>query len=92
MSAVEDRQRKLRISTRRTERGEVLVAVEDSGSGFDPAAIDRIFDPYFTSKSEGMGLGLPICRAIVESHGGRLWAAPNRPHGSIFSFLIPSIA
>ncbi len=91
MSNVEGRQRKLRISSRVSEGGDVLVAVEDSGTGIDPVEIERIFDPYFTTKPEGTGLGLSICRSIVESCGGRLWAAPNRPHGTTFSFSIPSI-
>ncbi len=69
----------------------MLVAVEDSGTGIDPVEIERIFDPYFTTKPEGTGLGLSICRSIVESCGGRLWAASNRPHGTTFSFSIPSI-
>jgi signal transduction histidine kinase len=85
-----DRQRTLRISTQANEHGDVLVAVEDSGKGLDESNIDRIFDPFFTTKREGMGLGLSICRSIVEAHGGRLWAAPNLPHGSIFRFIIPN--
>lgn len=90
MSTVQDRQRKLRVSTRPDKNGDVLVAVEDTGTGLDPALIDRIFDPLFTTKCEGMGLGLWICRSIVTAHGGRLWATPNLPHGSIFRFVVPS--
>ncbi|MEJ0026517.1 MAG: HAMP domain-containing sensor histidine kinase [Rhizomicrobium sp.] len=90
MSAVKDRRRTLRISTQLTERSEVLIAVEDTGTGVDPANIHRIFDPLFTSKVDGMGLGLSICRSIVEAHGGRLWATPSHPHGSVFRFVIPA--
>lgn len=90
MSAVRDWPRKLRIVTRLGHQSELLVAVEDSGTGIDPANIRRIFDPLFTSKRDGMGLGLSMCRSIVEAHGGRLWASPNRPHGSVFSFVLPS--
>ena len=89
MSMVQDRQRKLRIVTQLDKNGDVLVAVGDSGTGLDPALIDRIFDPLFTTKREGMGLGLWICRSIVAAHGGRLWATPDVPHGSIFQFVIP---
>ncbi len=88
--AVEGRQRLLQIATRLDERGDVLVEVEDTGIGIDPAKFDRIFDTLFTTKREGTGLGLSICRSIVESHGGRLWAEPNHPHGSIFRFVIPA--
>jgi signal transduction histidine kinase len=91
MSAVADRQRKLRISTQLDKNGDVLVAVEDSGKGLDESDIDRIFDPFFSTKRDGLGLGLSICRSIVEAHGGRLSAMPNLPHGSIFSFVIPNI-
>src|SRR5262249_49616888 len=89
MSSVQDRQRKLRISTQPNNRGAVLVAVEDSGTALDPADLDRIFDPCFTTKREGTGLGLSVCRSIVEAHGGHLWATPNIPHGSTFRFVIP---
>ncbi len=89
MRAVRGRPRRLRIATRR-EHADVLVAVEDTGTGVDPAHIERIFDPLFTSKADGTGLGLSICRSIVETHGGRLWAAPNLPHGTTFSFVIPA--
>jgi len=89
MSVVADRQRKLRISTQLDQHGDVLVAVEDWGQGLGESNIERVFDPFFTTKRDGMGLGLSICRSIVEAHGGRLWAVPNLPHGSIFSFVIP---
>jgi signal transduction histidine kinase len=88
MIVVEDRERKLRIGTQLNEVG-ILVTVEDSGTGVDPGHINRIFDPYFTTKRDGMGLGLSICRSIVEWHSGRMWATPNLPHGSVFSFTIP---
>ncbi len=91
MSGVEGRERRLRISSRLAERDHVLVTVEDCGTGIGPDYAARIFDPYFTTKPEGTGLGLSICRSIVEAHGGRLWAAANHPHGSIFSFAIPAI-
>lgn len=89
MRTVDDRDRELRISTQSMADGHVLVTVEDAGTGIDPAKIDRIFDPYFTTKSEGLGLGLSICRSIVEEHGGQLWVASRLPHGTIFSFSIP---
>jgi signal transduction histidine kinase len=79
----------LRVSTESDANGEVLTIVEDSGSGIDLQVLDRIFDPMFTTKPEGMGLGLSICRSIVEGHGGRLWVSPNPAGGTIFQFSIP---
>jgi PAS domain S-box-containing protein len=79
----------VRVSTESYENGEVLTIVEDSGSGIDLQVLDCIFDPMFTTKPEGMGLGLSICRSIVEGHGGRLWVSPNPAGGSIFQFSIP---
>ena len=79
----------LRVSTESNENGDVLTIVEDSGSGIDLQVLDCIFDPMFTTKPEGMGLGLSICRSIVEGHGGRLWVSPNPAGGSIFQFSIP---
>ena len=67
----------------------MLITVEDSGSGIDSTILGRIFDAMFTTKTKGMGLGLSICRSIVEGHGGRLWASPNPIGGSIFRFRIP---
>jgi PAS domain S-box-containing protein len=92
MTAVTDRFRILTISSKPVENGAVLVAVADTGTGLDPGIADRIFEALFTTKPEGMGMGLSICRSIIEAHGGRLWASPNRPHGTVFKFLLPSVA
>jgi C4-dicarboxylate-specific signal transduction histidine kinase len=90
MSALADRSRVLTISTQPAENGAVFVAVADTGTGLDPAIASRIFDALFTTKVEGMGMGLSICRSIVEAHGGRLWVSPNAPHGSVFQFTLPT--
>jgi signal transduction histidine kinase len=66
--------------------------VGDSGTGIDETIRQRVFDPLFTTKSTGMGMGLPICRGIVQAHGGRLWAAPAVPHGTEFRFTVPIAA
>jgi len=92
MSAVTDRPRVLTISSEPTERASVLVAVEDTGMGLDPTTGDRIFDPFFTTKADGMGIGLSICRSIIEAHAGRLWASPRAPHGTTFRFTVPAAA
>jgi PAS domain S-box-containing protein len=89
MNAIMDRPRVLRVSSQIDGPGSVLIAVTDTGTGFDPTKVDRIFDAFFTTKPEGMGMGLSICRSIVEAHGGRLWASPNPPHGSVFQFTMP---
>jgi signal transduction histidine kinase len=68
----------------------VLVAVQDTGIGLDPRASDRLFDPFVTTKPEGMGLGLSICRTIIEAHGGRLWAMPNDGPGATVQFTLPT--
>jgi signal transduction histidine kinase len=67
----------------------VQVAVEDTGPWLDPAVAQRIFEPFFTTKPDGLGMGLSICRSIVEAHGGRLWASPRVPHGTAFQFTVP---
>jgi signal transduction histidine kinase len=90
MGDVVDRPKVLTISSERAEAGGVLVAVKDTGSGIDPATADRIFESFFTTKRNGMGMGLSICQSIVEAHGGRFWASPNRPHGAIFQFTLPA--
>ena len=69
----------------------ILVTIEDSGTGFAPGDIDRIFDAFFTTKSHGMGMGLAICRTIVEAHGGRLTASPGNPYGAVFRIFLPVV-
>ena len=92
MSAVADRPRILHIRSQIDGAGSVLVSVEDSGTGIDEAVRDHIFKPLFTTKSTGMGMGLSICRSIVEAHGGKLWATPATPYGTDFRFTIPPAA
>jgi signal transduction histidine kinase len=87
-----DRDRELAIYSRRTENGLLTVSVSDTGVGLPPQQADRIFDAFFTTKSQGIGMGLRISRSIVESHGGRLWAADNSPHGASFYFTLPAPA
>jgi len=88
MSAVGDRARELIISTQSGEIDQVHVTVQDSGIGLDPQRMERIFDAFYTTKSEGMGMGLAISRSIVENHDGRLWAVPNDGPGATFQFTL----
>jgi signal transduction histidine kinase len=88
-SAVKSRPRVLRISTQTDNGCAVLVTVEDSGVGLDPATVGRLFEPFFTTKPGGMGMGLAISRSIIEAHGGRLWASSGAPHGTVFRFSLP---
>jgi len=88
MNAVIDRPKVLTISSGRVEPSSLLVAVKDTGVGLDPTTADRIFESFFTTKPHGMGMGLSICRSIVEAHGQRLWVSPNTPHGAIFQFKL----
>lgn len=90
MSAVDGEPRAMTIGTRRHESGGVLVSVSDSGPGVAADDAERLFEPFFTSKAGGMGMGLAICRSIVEMHGGRLWAGPNVPRGAVFQFTVPA--
>jgi C4-dicarboxylate-specific signal transduction histidine kinase len=89
MSEVSDGSRELQISTSEAEAGSVLVAVSDSGPGLPPASVARMFEAFHTTKASGLGIGLSICRSIVEAHGGRLWAAANKPHGAVFYVMLP---
>jgi PAS domain S-box-containing protein len=82
MSGVTERARELSVSSTLAEPGSVLVAVEDTGAGLDPAVAERMFQPFFTTKPDGLGMGLAICRSIVEAHGGRLWVSRRAPHGA----------
>jgi PAS domain S-box-containing protein len=90
MSLVNDRARLLRIRSRHEVLDRVLIAVEDCGTGLDPAIAERIFDPFFTTKAGGMGMGLSICRSIIDGHGGRLWASPAPSHGALVQFTLPT--
>src|SRR5579864_3979565 len=88
MIAVTDQPRSLWVESRVDDSGDILVAVRDSGTGLGSES-DRIFTPFFTTKANGMGMGLSISRSLVENHGGRLWAMPNSPFGAVFSFTLP---
>jgi signal transduction histidine kinase len=92
MSEVEDRQRLLVIRTERADRDGVRLAVRDVGVGLNPETVARVFDAFYTTKNDGMGIGLSISRSIVERHGGRLWAASNDGPGATFTFSIPYAA
>src|SRR5258707_3272816 len=87
MTAVTDRPRALRVYSRIDESGQILVAVQDSGTGLGSDA-DRVFTPFFTTKGDGLGMGLPISRSLIEGHGGHLWAESNVPHGAVLSFTL----
>ena len=82
--------RNLLISTVEDKPNGVLATVRDSGPGLNPDSLERLFDPFFTTKPGGLGMGLSICRSIVEAHGGRMWAAANRPQGASFHFRLPA--
>ena len=88
MIPVTDQPRALWVESRVDESGDILVAVRDSGPGLGSEA-DRVFTPFFTTKANGMGMGLSISRSLIENHGGRLWAMPNSPIGAVFSFTLP---
>jgi PAS domain S-box-containing protein len=90
MSAIDDRPRELLIKTAREEGDQVRLSVIDAGVGFEPQAADRLFQAFYTTKNDGMGIGLSISRSIIEAHGGHLWAEPNIGPGATFSFSIPS--
>jgi signal transduction histidine kinase len=90
MSGADDGRRELLISTREAGPHGVLVAVRDSGPGLTREAAEHLFDAFYTTKPDGLGMGLSICRSIIEAHGGRLWASANAPHGAIFEFSIPA--
>jgi PAS domain S-box-containing protein len=89
MASVDGRARVLRLRTERHEPGGIMVSVQDSGTGIGKRDMDRIFEPFFTTKPQGMGMGLSICRSIVEAHGGRLTASHGHPYGSVFQVILP---
>jgi signal transduction histidine kinase len=86
--AFNEKERVLRVKSEVDNNGAVMVSVIDTGTGVGAQDMDRIFDPLFTRKSGGMGMGLAICRSIIEAHNGRIWVAPNKPQGAVFRFLL----
>jgi PAS domain S-box-containing protein len=90
MSSVTEGVRDLWIETEQSQTGSILVAVRDSGLGIDPAQLERVFEPFYTTKTSGVGMGLSICRSIIDAHGGRLWVEPNKPRGAVFKFTLPA--
>ena len=90
MSGRSEGPRELLISTMRADPDGVLVAVQDSGPGFTPESADRLFEAFYTTKPDGLGIGLSICRSIIEAHDGRLWAIANVPEGAVFQFTLPA--
>ena len=91
MGSVQNGPRELSISTEQTDENGVLVAVRDSGPGIDTMHLERVFEAFYTTKSSGLGMGLPICRSIIDAHGGRLWVDANEPRGAVFQFTLPSV-
>jgi PAS domain S-box-containing protein len=90
MGSVEERERTLVIRTEQMQPGGVLIAVHDSGAGIDPQHLQRVFDPFYTTKDSGLGMGPSICRSIIDAHGGRLWVDANEPRGTVFQFTLPA--
>jgi len=90
MNGVSEESRELLISTEKDGSDGVLVAVRDSGPGLPPESLERLFDAFYTTKPSGMGMGLSICRSIIEAHGGRVWAGVNAPKGAVFQFTLPA--
>jgi signal transduction histidine kinase len=90
MGAVAEGPRELFITTAQIEPNSVVVAAKDSGPGLAPANLEHIFTPFYTTKLGGLGMGLSICRSIIEAHGGRLWVTANLPRGAIFHFTVPT--
>jgi PAS domain S-box-containing protein len=91
MSAVEAGPREVLIVSEPTDAHGVLVAVRDTGPGIDPEQVERVFEAFYTTKSSGVGMGLSICRSIIDAHGGRLWAEANEPRGAVFQFTLPGV-
>jgi PAS domain S-box-containing protein len=92
MSGGEGGPRELQVSAEADAAGSVLVTVRDTGPGLDPTSVGRVFEAFYTTKPQGMGMGLAICHSIVEEHGGRLWASANEPRGAVFHLTLPAEA
>jgi signal transduction histidine kinase len=89
MSGAGDGPRELWVGSGTDKSQGVLVSVRDSGPGLDPKSLDHLFDAFYTTKPQGLGMGLAISRSIIEAHGGRLWATANAPRGAVFQFTLP---
>jgi signal transduction histidine kinase len=89
MSGIEDRPRILRVRTEMSGGNHVKLLVQDAGVGLDPRTMEKLFEAFYTTKSQGLGIGLAISRSIIESHKGQLWATPNEGPGATFGFSIP---
>jgi C4-dicarboxylate-specific signal transduction histidine kinase len=89
MRSVTNRPRRLNIQTHLQSPEAILVSVQDSGAGIDSKDAEQLFEPFYTTKQQGLGLGLSISRSIIEAHGGRLWAEPGETAGAIFRFTLP---
>jgi signal transduction histidine kinase len=89
MSAVDEGARVLSLSTEQSETCGILLGVRDSGLSIDPDCRERVFEAFYTTKSSGVGMGLSICRSIIDAHGGRLWVDENDPCGAVFQFTSP---
>jgi signal transduction histidine kinase len=89
MGACSEGSCELRIATGKTECGGVIVAVQDSGLGVNPSDFERIFDAFYSTKPDGLGLGLSVCRAIIQAHGGKLWVGAGGSRGAVFQFTLP---
>jgi signal transduction histidine kinase len=89
MSGSDEGSRELLISTEEDGANGVRVAVRDTGPGLTPESFAHLFDAFYTTKPSGMGMGLSICRSIIEAHGGRMWATANVPQGAAFQFALP---
>ena len=90
MEAVNEGARQALITTSQIELNDLCIGVQDTGPGLSPESLSRLFEPFYTTKPNGMGMGLAICRSIVEAHGGQLWATACEPHGALFQFTIPA--
>jgi signal transduction histidine kinase len=89
INAVRNDGREIHIISSKSDTCGATITIEDSGVGIDPASVNHLFDAFHSTKSDGMGIGLSICRSIIEAHSGQIWAAPNKPRGAAFCFTLP---
>jgi signal transduction histidine kinase len=92
MRTIGNRKRVLRVKSSALKSNEVMISIEDTGTGIEPKNVNRIFDAFFTTKASGTGMGLAICRSIIEDHDGTISVTPSIPHGSVFRVVLPGIS